>query len=73
MNQLRFSDAEYAGKIRKTRREEFLEKMDTLIQLQSLKTLIPATGFGSSSSSASTSAVLSTLGSVAFLSTLRTR
>jgi transposase, IS5 family len=31
MNQLTFSEAEYQHKKRKTRREKFLEQMDTLI------------------------------------------
>ena len=31
MSQLTFAEAEYEGKKRKTRREKFLERMDSLI------------------------------------------
>lgn len=37
MDQPTFSDLEYLGKKRKTRREQFLERMDDLIPWQSLE------------------------------------
>lgn len=37
MSQLTFAEAEYAHKKKRTRREEFLEKMDALIPWQKLE------------------------------------
>ena len=37
MSQLTFAEAEYEGKKRKTRREKFLERMDSLIPWEKLE------------------------------------
>ncbi|HEX7645865.1 MAG TPA: transposase, partial [Noviherbaspirillum sp.] len=40
MTQLSFSDAEYAGKRKKTRREVFLEEMEQVVPWQALQKVI---------------------------------
>ena len=49
MSQISFSDAEYAGKRKKTRREVFLEEMELVVPWKALLGLIASKGKSSSS------------------------